>query len=41
MKIEPDLKREENFFERKFVYNKCLAKDFKLSTLLGGNPSKF
>ena len=41
MNIDPDLKREENFVEKKTLYNKCLARDIKLSSFFGGNPSKF
>ena len=40
MNIDPDLKREENFAEKKTFCNKCLAKYIKLSSFLGGNPSK-
>ena len=32
--------REENFDEMKIFYNKCLAKDIKLSCFLGGNPRR-
>ena len=35
------LKREKNFAERKTICRKCLTKDIKLSSFLGGNPSKF
>ena len=35
MKIDPDLKRRKTFC------NKCLARDIKLSSFLGGNPTKF
>ena len=41
MKIDPDLKREKNFAEKKTLYDKCLARDIKLSSFLGGNPRKF
>ena len=41
MRIDPDLKREENFAEKKTFYNKCLANDIKLSSFLGGNPNNF
>ena len=41
MKIDPDLKREENFAEKKTLCSKCLVKDIKLSSFLGGNPSNF
>ena len=38
MKSEPDLEdEEENFAENKTLCKKCLAKDIKLSSLLGGN----
>ena len=33
------LKREKNFAERKTIRSKCLAKDIKLSSFLGGNPN--
>ena len=33
-------RREENFAEIKILCNKCLAKDIKLSSFLGGNPRK-
>ena len=32
-------KREKNFAKMKTFYSKCLAKDIKLSSFLGGNPS--
>ena len=35
------LKREKNFAERKTIRIKCLAKDIKLSSFLGGKPRKF
>ena len=41
MRIDPDLKREENFAEKKTFCRKCLAKDIKLRSFLGGNPSNF
>ena len=41
MKIDPDLKREENFAEKKTLCSKCLARDIKLSIFLGGNLRKF
>ena len=31
-------RREENFAEMKIFYRKCLAKDSKLSSFLGGMP---
>ena len=34
------MKREENFSEMKSFYSKCLAKDIKLSSFLGGSLSK-
>ena len=34
------LKIEENFVERKTFCSKCVARDIKLSSFLGGNPSK-
>ena len=37
MKIDPDLKIEENFAENKTFFSKCLARDIK-ETL---NPNKF
>ena len=33
------IKRENNFAEMKAFYSKCLAKDVKLSSFLGGNPN--
>ena len=36
-----DLKREENFIEKKTFCSKCLAKDIKLSSFLGSNPKIF
>ena len=39
MKSEPDL--EENFAEKKTLCSKCLAKDIKLSSFLGGNSNNF
>ena len=42
MKSEPDLEeKEENFVGKKTFCSKCLAKDIKLSSFLGGNPSNF
>ena len=41
MTIDPDLKIEENFADKKTFYNKCLAKDIKMSGFLGGNLSNF
>ena len=42
MKSEPDLEeKEENFAEKKTLYSKCLAKDVKLGSFLGGNPRNF
>ena len=41
MKIDPNLKREENFVEKKTFFNKCLAKDIKLSGFLRDNLSNF
>ena len=35
------LKGEKNFVERKTICSKCLAKDIKLSSFLGGNPCNF
>ena len=32
---------EENFVEKKTLCSKCLAKDIKLSSFLGGNPNNF
>ena len=34
-------KRVKNFAKRKTIRSKCLAKDIKLSSFLGGNLSKF
>ena len=31
MNIDPDLKRKENFAEKKTFFCKCLAKDIKLT----------
>ena len=33
-------RRKENFVEMKIFCSKCLAKDIKLSSFLGGNPRK-
>ena len=41
MKIDSDLKREENFAEKTTFYSKCLTKDIKMSSLLGGKPRNF
>ena len=42
MKSEPDLEeKEENFVEKKTFCSKCLAKDIKLSSYLGGNLNNF
>ena len=41
MRIDLDLKREENFAKNKIFCSKCLAKDIKLSSFLGDNPSNF
>ena len=42
MKSEPDLEeKEDNFAKKKTFYNKCLAKDIKLSIFLGGKPNNF
>ena len=42
MKSKPDLEeKEENFAENKTFYSKCLAKDIKRSSFLGGNPNNF
>ena len=42
MKSEPDLEEnEENFAEKKTFCSKCLAKDIKLISFLGGNPNNF
>ena len=40
MKLRSIFRRKENFFEMKIFCNKCLAKDIKLSSFLGGNPSR-
>ena len=40
MKIGPGLKEKENFVESKTFYSKCLAKDIKLSSFLGGQPKQ-
>ena len=32
-------RKEENFVEMKIFCSKCLTKDIKLSSFLGGNPS--
>ena len=34
-------RRKENFAEMKIFCSKCLAKDIKLSSFLGGNLSNF
>ena len=34
------VKKGKSFVEMKTFYNKCLAKDIKLSSCLGGNPSR-
>ena len=36
MKIDQDLKKMENFAEKKTFYNKCVARDMKMSNFLGG-----
>ena len=42
MKSEPDLEEnKENFAGKKTLCSKCLAKDIKLSSFLGGSPSNF
>ena len=41
MKIDPDLKREDNFAENITFYSKCLGKDIKMSNFLGSNPRNF
>ena len=41
MRIDLDLKREENFAEKKTFCSKCVAKDIRPSSFLGGNPSNF
>ena len=41
MRTYPDLKRDEYFAEKKTFCSKCLVRDIKLSSFLGGNPSKF
>ena len=41
MKIDPDLKRDENFAEKTTFYSNYLAKDIKMSNFLGGNPNNF
>ena len=33
------MKKEKSFAEMKTFYSKCLAKDIKLSSFLGGNLS--
>ena len=33
-------KREKSSVEKKIIYSNCLAKDTKLSSLMGGNPSR-
>ena len=33
-------RREDNFVEMKILCSKCLAKDIKLSSFLGGNPRR-
>ena len=33
-------RREDNFVETKIFCSKCLAKDIKLSSFLGGNASR-
>ena len=34
------LKMGKSFAEMKTICSKCLAKDIKLSSILGGNPSR-
>ena len=34
------VKKGKSFVEMKTFCNKCLAKDIKLSSFLGGNPSR-
>ena len=41
MKIDQDLKGRENFAEKKIFCSKCVARDMKLRSFLGGNPSNF
>ena len=42
MNSEPDLEeKEENFAEKKTFCSKCLGKDIKLNSFLGGNPNNF
>ena len=40
MKNSPDLEEKKDFAERKAFCSKCLAKEIKLSSFLGGNPIK-
>ena len=39
MKKSSDWRRKQKDVEEKTNYNKCLARDTKLSSFLGGNPS--
>ena len=42
MKSEPDVEeKKESFAEKKTFCTKCLAKDIKISSFLGGNPNNF
>ena len=38
--VDPDLKRGKSFAEKNTFCSKCLAKDIKLSSFLGGNPRR-
>ena len=38
--VDLDFKKGKEFYEKKTIYRKCLAKYIKLSSFLGGNPSK-
>ena len=38
MKNCPDLEERKDFAKRKAFCSKCLVKDIKLSSFLGGNP---
>ena len=38
MKKSPNLEERKDFAERKAFCSKCLAKNIKLSSFLGGNP---
>ena len=41
MKNSSNLEDRKDFAERKAFCSKCLAKDIKLSSFLGGNPIYF